>query len=650
MVDAAWLIPLLPAAASLVLALFGRRLPRQGDWLAIAAVAAAWLWSLGVMAAVWSGASASGQLLWASFGAAGETAAGPVFLGFRVDALAALMLVVVTTVSLGVHVFSLGYMHDDARYKRYYTLLAFFTFSMLGLVLADNLLLLFMFWELVGLASYALIGHYYERDEARYASMKAFLTTRVGDVLMLVGILLLFAQTGTFEFEGIFHIIEAGQLPAWAVAASAILLFGGAVGKSAQFPLHVWLPDAMAGPTPVSALIHAATMVAAGVYLVARAFGIFEPSPAAMLVVAWIGGFTALFAATIALVREDIKQVLAYSTVSQLGYMMMGLGVGGYTAGVFHLTTHAFFKALLFLASGSVIYALHHEQNMHRMGGLVRKLPLTALAWIVGSAALAGIPPFAGFWSKDEILLAAHDAGQQALFWMGIVGAALTAFYVTRATWLVFFGRPRDQHLYQHAHESPPVMTVPLLVLAGLSAVAGFWNSPLTQHAFAHVVYFGEVHAPHPSLTVSGLATGAALLGVLGALAIYAWQIIPAGAVVRALQPLHALLKRKYYVDELYHAVFVAGTVALARVCAWFDVKAIDGLVNGVAAFTRGAAEGSRMVDEHVVDGAVNLTAAGAVGAGRALRRAQAGYVQLYALTLFGFVVVGLIIFAAMGG
>ena len=656
MVDKAWLIPLLPGAAALVLAFFGRRLPRNGDWLAIAGVTAAWLWSLGVFAAVWSGSQAHGAWEWAVFpggpASSADHGAGAtvVRVGFRVDALAALMLVVVTTVSLAVHLFSLGYMAGDARYKRYYTLLAFFTFAMLGLVLADNLLLLFMFWELVGLASYALIGHYYERAEARYASMKAFLTTRVGDVAMLVGILLLFARAGSFEFQRLFEAIEAGELPGWAVTAAAVLLFGGAVGKSAQFPLHVWLPDAMAGPTPVSALIHAATMVAAGVYLVARAYGIFEPSPQAMAVVAWIGGFTALFAATIALVREDIKQVLAYSTVSQLGYMMLGLGVGGYTAGVFHLTTHAFFKALLFLASGSVIHALHHEQNMHRMGGLAGRLPVTALCWVVGAAALAGVPPLSGFWSKDEILLAAYESGQKALFWMGVAGAALTAFYVTRATWMVFFGEPRDRHLYEHAHESPAVMTGPLVVLAVLAALAGFWNSPLSGYAFGHVVYFHEAHEAAPNWTVSGLATAAAAVGILGALAVYAWKLIPAAAVVRGLRPLHTLLKHKYYVDELYHWLFVKGSVLVARVCALLDQWVIDGLVNATAYLTRGVSEGTRLVDTHVIDGAVNLTAAGTVAAGRGLRRTQLGYVQAYALTMFAFVVIGLIIFTAMGG
>ncbi|MEW6045826.1 MAG: NADH-quinone oxidoreductase subunit L, partial [Bacillota bacterium] len=503
MAQLGWLVPVIPGACALVLTFWGRRLPRQGDWLGIAAVGAAWLLSLGILASVIGGRGAAGSFTWAVFRSPSSESL-PIAFGFQLDALAAVMLVVVTSVSLAVHVFSVGYMEGDARYKRYFAMLSFFTFSMLGLVVADNFLLLFMFWELVGLASYVLIGHYYERPEARYASMKAFLTTRVGDVAMLVGIFLLFREVGAFGLRETFEAIEHGQISVPTLTLAAVLIFGGAVGKSAQFPLHVWLPDAMAGPTPVSALIHAATMVAAGVYLVARAFGVFAPAPEAMQVVAWIGGFTAIFAATIALVREDIKQVLAYSTVSQLGYMIMGLGVGAYTAGFFHLTTHAFFKALLFLASGSVIHALHHEQNMHRMGGLFRRMPITGVTWLVGGAALAGIPPFSGFWSKDEILLAAYRSSTPALFWIGAAAAVLTAFYVTRATWMVFFGKPRDEHLFEHARESSRVMTWPLIALAAPAALIGLWNSPLSNFAFGHLVFFEEFHELEPSSTVTG--------------------------------------------------------------------------------------------------------------------------------------------------
>ncbi|NLG69818.1 MAG: NADH-quinone oxidoreductase subunit L, partial [Firmicutes bacterium] len=406
-----WLVPLVPGLASAVLAFAGHRLPRQGDWLAVASVGLSWLLALVILFAAYAGGAAERTFIWAVFGGdpLGKEAP-PLTVGYRLDGLAALMLVVVTTVSLAVHVFSTGYMAGDARYKRYFTVLSFFTFAMLGLVVADNLLALFIFWELVGFASYALIGHYFQRADARSASMKAFITTRAGDVAMLLGVLLVFRETGTFDFEAVREAVAGGLIPSTRVTLAALLLFGGAVGKSAQFPLHVWLPAAMAGPTPASALIHAATMVAAGVYLVARSYGLFFGSPEALQVMAWIGGFTALLAASMATVQDDMKRVMAYSTISQLGYMMMARGGGAYTAALFHLTTHAFFKALLFLAAGSVISATHHVQQMNRLGGLLRRMPLTAAAWMVGGAALIGIPPFSGFFSKDEILMAVRNS------------------------------------------------------------------------------------------------------------------------------------------------------------------------------------------------------------------------------------------------
>src|SRR5690606_2910268 len=393
-------------------------------------------------------------------------------------------LVVVTLVSLMVHIFSVGYMEGDARYKRYYGVLSLFTASMLGLVIADNLLFLFVFWELMGLCSYLLIGHYYEERANVHAANKAFLTTRVGDVGMFIGILLLFAAAGTFRFDELTARIADGTLSLPVLTVAAILLFIGPIGKSAQFPLHVWLPDAMAGPTPASALIHAATMVAAGVYLVARGYGLFTPVPEALEVVAWIGAFTALFAATIALVMEDIKKVLAYSTTSQLGFMVAALGVGAYTAAVFHLMTHAFFKALLFLASGSVIHAVH-TQNMHQMGGLFKKLPVTSWVWLIGAGALIAIPPLSGFWSKEELLLDAWHHNPP-IFWVLVAAAALPAFYTTRATYLTFFGTPRDKHAYEHAHEGGRVMTYPLMILGVLAAVSGFVASPLAGFVYHH--------------------------------------------------------------------------------------------------------------------------------------------------------------------
>src|SRR5690625_2754466 len=374
------------------------------------------LLSVGVFFSVIGGTTVAFNIRWAVIGQS------VLQMGFQVDALTATMLVVVTLVSLLVQIYSLGYMHGDRRYKRYYSILSLFTFSMLGLVLADNFFLLFVFWELVGLCSFLLIGHWFEKKEVGNSAMKAFLTTRVGDIGMLIGLILIWVYTGSFEFSAVAQAIGAGELGGVALGVTAILVFLGAVGKSAQFPLHVWLPDAMAGPTAVSALIHAATMVAAGVYLVARAYAVFEPSSMALLSVAWVGGITAIFAASIALVQNDIKRVLAFSTISQLGFMMLALGVGGYTAAIFHLVTHAIFKALLFLGSGSVTHGAD-TQDMREMGGLRKKMPTTFWTWLVGSAALAGIPPLAGFWSKEEIMLDVFFQGNPALFWISVVAA-----------------------------------------------------------------------------------------------------------------------------------------------------------------------------------------------------------------------------------
>jgi NADH-quinone oxidoreductase subunit L len=416
--------------------------------------------------------------------------------GILVDGLTAIMLVVVTLVSFLVHLFSSKYMEGDVRYGRYYASLLLFTTSMLGLVLADNLLFLFVFWELVGLSSYVLIGHWYEKKSASDAAIKAFITTRVGDVGMLLGLLICYWKVGSLQYVDVFAAV--GDLNLFAVGTEEFLgldwqtlaglgLFLGAMGKSAQFPFHVWLPDAMEGPTPVSALIHAATMVAAGVYLVGRLFPIFTPE--AFIVIAYIGAITALFAASIATVQDDIKKVLAYSTLSQLGYMVLALGVGGYFSGLFHLTTHAFFKAGLFLGSGSVIYAMHHEQRMSRYGGLWKKMPITGTTYLICVLAIAGVPGFAGFFSKDAILADALafsmlNPGHGFLPFAGFLTALLTAFYMFRQFYLTFTGKPRDEHAYEHAHESPRAMTIPLMVLAFLALTA---VTPVTPGARSRI-------------------------------------------------------------------------------------------------------------------------------------------------------------------
>jgi len=634
----AWLIVVLPLVSWLLISAFGRRLKNEGDWLGVVTIGVTLVLSLVVLWEVAGGAATRVSVPWLVMGD------WQLDMGYLIDPLAAVMLVVVTAISFLVHVYSMGYMHGDARYRRYFATLSFFTFSMLGLVVADNLILLFFFFELVGLASYLLIGHWYENLGPRLASLKAFIVTRIGDLAFLVGLAVLVLATGTTGIPELRELVEHHQVPATVLTLAAILVFGGAVGKSAQFPLHVWLPDAMEGPTPVSALIHAATMVAAGVYLVARSFFLFEPSATALSVVAVIGGITALLGATIGVLQTDMKRVMAYSTVSQLGYMMMALGVGSLVAGMFHLWTHAFFKALLFLAAGSVMHAMH-TMEMHSMGGLYRKMPVTAWATIIGGLALAGVWPLAGFYSKEEILNAAFYSGVSGAgfaFWAGVISALLTAFYMTRAVILVFFGRPRDRHRYEHAHESPPVMTVPLAILMVLAVTAGWVNAPISHHWFGKLLGEAEVHLA-PIVTV--LAVGATLLGVAAGYAIYALRLVDRRAVINALRPVYTLVRNKYYFDELYNATVLRGSLRLAEWAAWFDQRVIDWLVNAVGYVAVKLSEAAGKFDLSVVDGLVNGAAAVTVGAGRRLRTIQTGFVQTYILTFFAALVVGLVVF-----
>lgn len=642
MANLAWLIPLFPIASWLFISLLGQKVKGSGDRVGIVAITVALAFSLLALIDVIGGGSASASFTWAQLGSF------TINMGYQVDALTAVMLVVVTLVSLLVHIYSLGYMHGDVRYKRYYAVLSLFTASMLGLVLADNFLMLFIFWELVGLCSFLLIGHWYEKPEVGHSAMKAFLTTRVGDVGMFIGIMLIWLNTSTFDFLGVAQAVDAGVLSGTMLAITAVMLFMGAVGKSAQFPLHVWLPDAMAGPTSVSALIHAATMVAAGIYLVARGYALFAPSDIALTTVAWIGGFTAIFAASIALVQNDIKRVLAFSTISQLGFMMLALGVGGYTAAIFHLVTHAIFKALLFLGSGSVIHGAD-TQDMREMGGLRRKMPVTFWTWIIGSTALAGIPPLAGFWSKEEILLDAWYSDQRALFWLALIAATMTAFYITRATVLTFFGKPRDAKRYERAHESPRTMTIPLVILGGIAVVIGFINSPFSEYWFSHFVYYEEPHVVGTNLTVMALASVAWIVGILVAAAAYLFGWIPTAKVRKALGPVYNLLQERYYVDTFYNLVFVKGTVLIARVIGWLDRVVVDGVVNLVGLGTSSLAGSIERFDREVIDGAVNGVATVFRAGSGLFRRIQSGFAQSYLLTMFLTVVVGLLIIAIGG-
>ncbi|KPJ53083.1 MAG: oxidoreductase [Dehalococcoidia bacterium DG_18] len=539
-------------------------------------------------------------------------------IGVTVDALAAVMLIVVTVVSLMVQVYSRAYMHGDGGYVRYFAFMSLFTASMLGLVLADNLLFLFLFWEGVGLCSYLLIGFWFHKPEAARAAMKAFVVTRLGDFGFLVAILLLYANTGTFDIGELQHLALAGTLGGTVLTWAAIGVFSGAVGKSAQFPLHTWLPDAMEGPTPVSALIHAATMVAAGVYLVARFFPIFASDATAITTVAVIGGFTAIFAATMGLVMNDIKRVLAYSTISQLGYMMLGLGVVGMAVasgaisielglalgvavGIFHLFTHAFFKALLFLGAGSVSHATG-TFDMREMGGLRKAMPWTYFMFLIASLSLAGIWPLAGFWSKEGILTHAWEHAP-LLFALAFITVFLTAFYMFRVIFLTFGGEYRGK---AHLHESPLMMLLPMCVLAILAVVAGWLpvNEFLGgEHGHG---FFGAL--THP---LAWASLGLAGAGIFLAYAIYGAKWLSAASLRQRFAPLYTLFSGKYWFDQLYENVFVM------RV-----------LINGLfAAF--------HWFDDHIIDGAVNSIAGGTVMGGSFIRRLETGQLQAYGLAIF---------------
>jgi len=568
-----------------------------------------------------------------------------IHLGLIVDSLTAVMVVVVTLVSLMVQIYSFGYMshyveHNDGTYTRYYAWMSLFTASMLGVVLADSLLLVFVFWEMVGLCSYLLIGFWFHRPSAANAAKKAFIVTRFGDFGFLAAILLIFANTQTFDIAELHEMAVAGVLAGTVLTWAAIGIFAGAVGKSAQFPLHLWLPDAMEGPTPVSALIHSATMVSAGVFLVARTFPLFAYSIDAVTTVAVIGGITAIFAASMGLVATDIKRVLAYSTISQLGYMMLGLGVAGIgifngghatleaakagtAIGIFHLFNHAFFKALLFLGAGSVNHATE-TFDMRLMGGLRKMMPWTYITFVLGSLSLAGIWPLAGFWSKDEILLISLQ-NQPFLFALALITVFMTAFYMFRAVFLTFHGDYQGgaPEAHDRPHESPAVMVGPMVILAVLAVVSGLWN---TGGGFAE--FMGEHHAHAPGFFgilgqgLPWLSLIVAILGIILAWAMYCKKSISAEKVGGMFKPLYTLFLRKYWFDELYENIIV-------------KISLIGGLFAGL-----------EKIDTYGVDGAVNAIAEGAYTEGSILRKIQTGQLQLYGIvTGIGIIAIVLILF-----
>jgi NADH-quinone oxidoreductase subunit L len=665
-------IVLMPLAASVLLVFFGRRLPRP-DWLATASIGAGALIALSLFWTVivrqgdpgwsWSSAEHGLSVAWLSIPLT------PLHVGLYLDNLSVIMLTMVTVVATCIFLFSQGYMHGDRDYSRFFAYLSYFCFAMLGLVVVDNLLVLFMFWELVGVGSYLLIGFFHDQPEPPRASLKAFMVNRVGDVLFLLGIIAAWQLFGTLNYHELFEKLAAGDFAPQAGRAfpwmsnhglltlSGVLIFCGAVSKSAQFPLHTWLPDAMAGPTPVSALIHAATMVAAGVFMVGRMYPYFTPE--ALLVIAAIGSITALMGATMGLVMWDIKKVLAYSTMSQLGFMMLALGVGGWVAGLFHLITHAFFKACLFLGSGSVIHAVH-SQDIREMGGLRRKLPVTYTTFVIATLALAGVPCFAGYYSKDQIVANAlawgltRGAAHWIPFLFAATGAFMTTFYMLRLVFLTFHGEPRDRHKYEHAHESPPVMTVPLMILATVALLGGGTLNPLPHteelwfnrlvptpesaaavglrlpgHAesmerFEHVLH---TQAHYPAVAVSVVAI---LLGWVLARAMYLRRTLDPAAVSARFGPLHGLIANRYFLDEIQSCYVVGGAVGLCRVLARFDKLVIDGLVNLSALLARAVAQITRLFDTYVIDGLVNFWRGFTRGAAGLLRLLQTGNARDY--------------------
>jgi NADH-quinone oxidoreductase subunit L len=650
-----WLIPAFPALAVLLNGLLGRRVFRdKAHILGVGSVGISLLLALIVIIRTIANPSQPIHAKLYTWMFAGSFSADMAFL---VDPLSAIMLFVVCGVGFLVHVYSIGYMHGDPSYPRFFTYLNLFMTSMLILVLADNYLLMFVGWEGVGLCSYLLIGFWYERLSASNAGKKAFIVNRIGDAGFILAISLMFWTTGSLNYTEVFaKAADPTVMTVGIATAITLLLFVGAIGKSAQVPLYVWLPDAMEGPTPVSALIHAATMVTAGVYMVVRSQALFMLAPVSMHVVAGIGAFTAIFAASIGLVQNDIKRVLAYSTVSQLGYMFLGCGVGAFSSGLFHVMTHAFFKGLLFLGAGSVIHAMHDEQDMRHMGGLRQHIPGTYMTMAVATLAIAGIFPLAGFWSKDEILASAvKGGGLNVLWWIfGLCAAFMTSFYMFRLLFLTFWGQERFDTHHVHPHESPPAMLIPLQVLAVLSIIGGFIvgippENGLFHRFLAHAFHHGGAHHAHafhfwPDVPLMLLSTLVALGGLFTAYRFYVQNPALPGRLAERFAFVYQMLLNKYYIDEFYDA-FIVRPVTWGMNAFWaVDARVVDGIVNGSAAFTRLYANWSGIVDRLVVDGSVNGVAVLVQSGARAFRLFQTGIVQNYLLVI----ALGVFVFATI--
>ncbi len=642
----AWLVPALPLAAALIigtgLITFNQatnKLRKAASILSVSAIGAAMVLAFNILWSQIQGhAPYSWQFEWAS---AGDF---HLSMGIVIDHLTALMLAIVTTVAFLVQIYTDGYMAHDPSYPRFYAYLSIFSFSMLGLVMSPNIVQIYIFWELVGMCSYLLVGFWFDRKGAADACQKAFVVNRVGDFGLLLGILGMYWATGTFDFvemgSRIGELLESGAISAFLAGLLGILIFMGPAAKSAQFPLHVWLPDAMEGPTPISALIHAATMVAAGVFLVARMFPVFEHLPMVMDIIAWTGAFTAFLGATIAITQNDIKKGLAYSTISQLGYMVMAMGVGAYSAGLFHLMTHAYFKAMLFLGSGSVIHGMEEvvghnpfvAQDMRVMGGLRKYMPITSFTFLIGTLAISGIPPFAGFWSKDEILASAFSSNP-ALWLVGWLTAGITAFYMFRMYFSTFEGEFKgakteliaqikqentpsgitasDDHGHHASkpHESAWSMTFPLMALAVPAIFIGLVGTPFANYfeAFIHApsetakAVTGFEMLPKAEMTefliMAGSSIGIGLIGISFAVLMYLQGKISPSAIAKKIQPLYQFSKQKWYIDELYEVVFVNGSRRLARQVLEVDSKIVDGVVNLAGFLTLITGEGLKYLE-----------------------------------------------------
>lgn len=673
-----WIV-LLPLSAFVIQALFGKKLPRQGDWVSVGAIFGSFLLACPIFFQLLREGHVFETLQFTWMAMPGtEVVAGQapklssavnIVIGILINNLTAIMLFMVTLCASLIHLFSTGYMHGESRYHLFFAYISLFSAGMLGLVVSDNLLTFFMCWEVMGLCSYALIGFYYQKLSANHASLKAFMTTRVGDVCFFLGIAGLYYVFGTSNFVAIYEGVKAGQLasatimgvPAYAFIGFMIMM--GTIGKSAQFPLQVWLPDAMEGPTPVSALIHAATMVAAGVFLLVRMYPLLEASQVVLPVVAYVGALTAFLAAGIAIVQVDIKKVLAYSTISQLGYMVMGMGVGAFAPGFMHVITHACFKACLFLASGSVIHAVH-TQDMREMGGLKSKLPITFATMLIATMAISGVPGFSGFVSKDRILgdalaYAMSHPGNWLIPILGFATAGMTAFYMFRLMFMTFFGHARDEHKHHHAHESPLPMTIPLMVLAGLSfaivfagptGIHGVDAAILPIHWFDHALSTVKeemgvtgLHVDHElehhahSLALM-LSLAVATIGIAISALTYLKHLINADKIKAAVGPLYTVLWNKYYFDELYIKGFIQKVfLPFSWLLAQFDDKFVDRvLVDGwskVAMVIKSVVGkfDDVVVDRLMVDGSGNVVALG----GWVLRQVQTGKVQQYLILTF---------------